>query len=298
MSVCVCILDRELAQFLQEKLAQDSYEWIWVHAEEKIPEIIAKNKETIDCLIFDHRVSTPPLFRDFYEQGILLPLVLLMGKDQQELENEQSSSKFPHTATFVYHWAEVHLNLANIEGIKPSIDSAIARFLQLAPVYTPLSSSLPTQAESNPAKFLILRQQKLAEKLKERLGYLGIYYKRNSQQFFRNLSKQQQEELLKSLKNGYREIILEYFSENSINQEIDEFVNLAFFADISVSRVLEIHMELMDDFSQQLQIEGRSEEILLDYRLALIDIIAHLGEMYRRSIPREDIPLEILTSKP
>jgi circadian clock protein KaiA len=46
-------------------------------------------------------------------------------------------------------------------------------------------------------------------------------------------------------------------------------------------------MELMEEFSKQLKLEGRSEEILLDYRLTLIDVIAHLGEMYRRSIPRE-----------
>jgi circadian clock protein KaiA len=52
-------------------------------------------------------------------------------------------------------------------------------------------------------------------------------------------------------------------------------------------------MELMDQFSQSLKLEGRSDEILLDYRLALIDILAHLGEMYRRSIPREDIPFEL-----
>lgn len=49
----------------------------------------------------------------------------------------------------------------------------------------------------------------------------------------------------------------------------------------------------MDQFSQSLKLEGRSDEILLDYRLALIDILAHLGEMYRRSIPREDIPFEL-----
>jgi circadian clock protein KaiA len=46
-------------------------------------------------------------------------------------------------------------------------------------------------------------------------------------------------------------------------------------------------MELMDEFSNQLKLEGRSEDVLLDYRLTLIDIIAHLCEMYRRSIPRE-----------
>jgi circadian clock protein KaiA len=68
---------------------------------------------------------------------------------------------------------------------------------------------------------------------------------------------------------------------------VDRFVEQAFFADMSVSQIVEIHMELMDALATQLKLEGRSEEILLDYRLTLIDIIAHLCEMYRRSIPRE-----------
>lgn len=40
-------------------------------------------------------------------------------------------------------------------------------------------------------------------------------------------------------------------------------------------------------FSKQLQLEGRNDDILSDYRLTLIDVIAHLCEMYRRSVPRE-----------
>lgn len=64
-------------------------------------------------------------------------------------------------------------------------------------------------------------------------------------------------------------------------------MNLAFFADVPVAQVVEIHMELIDEFAKQLKLEGRSDEILIDYRLTLIDVIAHLCEMYRRSIPRE-----------
>jgi circadian clock protein KaiA len=102
------------------------------------------------------------------------------------------------------------------------------------------------------------------------------------------MSQHDRQKLLKNLKSEYRHIVLKYFSqENSLNQKIDNFVDKAFFADISVSRIVEIHMELMEEFSNQLKLEGRSEDILLDYRLTLIDVIAHLGEMYRRSIPRE-----------
>ena len=62
---------------------------------------------------------------------------------------------------------------------------------------------------------------------------------------------------------------------------------MAFFADLPVSQVVEIHMDVMDEFANQLKLEGRSEDIVLDYRLTLIDTLAHLCEMYRRSIPKE-----------
>ena len=56
-------------------------------------------------------------------------------------------------------------------------------------------------------------------------------------------------------------------------------------------------MELMDDFSQQLKLEGRSNDILLDHQLALVDIIANLGEMYRRSLSGDIIvPTRALNS--
>lgn len=116
-----------------------------------------------------------------------------------------------------------------------------------------------------------------------------MYYKRNPNNFFRYLPSEQKQELLEKLQTDYREIVLCYFTneDGSLNERIDDFVNTAFFTDISVSQVVEIHMDLMDEFSKQLKLEGRSEEILLDYRLTLIDTIAHLCELYRRSIPRE-----------
>jgi circadian clock protein KaiA len=91
------------------------------------------------------------------------------------------------------------------------------------------------------------------------------------------------------LREGYRQIVLSYFTpESKVNDLLDEFITLVFFADLSVSEVVEIHMDLMEEFSKQLKLEGWSEDILLDYRLTLIDVIAHLCEMYRRSVPREE----------
>ncbi len=116
-----------------------------------------------------------------------------------------------------------------------------------------------------------------------------MYYNRNPNYFYRHLSSSDKKELIQQLSEKYRLIILDYFApEKDVNQQIDDFVNHAFFANLSVSKILEIHMDLMDEFAKQLKLEGRSEDILLDYRLALIDLIAHLCEMYRRSIPKDE----------
>ncbi|UIE40564.1 circadian clock protein KaiA [Leptodesmis sichuanensis A121] len=172
-------------------------------------------------------------------------------------------------------------------NISHYIDQAIARFINLSPAcrVTRATSTAEVNPESDQTS-LQQQQRRLSEKLKERLGYLGVYFKRNPQNFLRHLPAAEKQELLEKLREDYRSIVLCYFLEDgTLNQRIDDFVNAAFFADIPTAQIVEIHMDLMDEFSKQLKLEGRSEEILLDYRLTLIDVIAHLCEMYRRSIP-------------
>jgi circadian clock protein KaiA len=135
---------------------------------------------------------------------------------------------------------------------------------------------------------------KLANRLRDRLGYLGIYYKRDPARFLRHLGANDREELLASLTRTYRDLLLSYFRDPaSANQALESFVNTAFFSDLPITRVVEIHMNLIDRFGKQLQLEGHKNDFLQDYRLALLDVMAHLCEMYRRSIP----PDPPLTSK-
>jgi len=49
-------------------------------------------------------------------------------------------------------------------------------------------------------------------------------------------------------------------------------------------------MNLIEAFAKQLKLEGHKSDFLQDYRLALLDVLAHLCEMYRRSIP-PDAPI-------
>ena len=260
-----------------------------------------KDNYHVDCLVLEVDGDLRSLLSKLQERSIFLPAVIFSPQPGEDGRPEAAlSDDFEAASTadksqeqscaFFYHPAEVQVPIAQTSEIGASIDRAIAQFLKLS---TPVpvndqSAKIDATAQLTAQSLLSRQQRRLAEKLRERLGYLGVYYKRNSQIFLRNLSGYEKQKFLEQLHSSYRDIILNYFSQDTaVNNQIDEFVNLAFFADVSVTQIVEIHMELMDEFAKQLKIEGRSEEILLDYRLTLIDAIAHLCEMYRRSIPKE-----------
>ncbi len=289
-----------LARSLSQILSSDRYILHLTGSEVEFFNFIEQNKQNLDCLVLQDDGSLLRVIQHLYEQGTLLPVVIFpknpeentygVASKNQSYTTQTTPHSPPDEANHLFHAAEVRLGTTQLAEIAGFIDKAIAQFVSLSP-----ASSLPDRAvstdlttELNTRSFLIQQQRRLSEKLQERLGYLGVYYKRNPQLFLRHLPQSERQKLLENLRLEYRQIVLKYFSQdNTLNQKIDNFVDKAFFADISVSRIVEIHMELMEEFSKQLKLEGRSEEVLLDYRLTLIDVIAHLGEMYRRSIPRE-----------
>lgn len=264
-----------LADPLHRLLSQKSFAVSWSQTESDFIDWVISNRHRIDCLVVQSSDTAFHALNDLEQRDILLP-TLTVG-DAGEHTAESST----------YHDAVTALDVNDIEGIDEAIRQAVDRYLHL-----------PTQIKSKPVEegqsdrdkrlfLLSLQQERLSEKLRERLGYVGVYYRRNQRNFLRNMSVSEREEFLDKLREDYRHIILNYFAnDDTINQRVDDFVNVAFFADMSVPKIVEIHMELIDDFAKQLQLEGRNEEILSDYRLTLIDVIAHLCEMYRRSLPR------------
>ncbi|BAZ01499.1 KaiA family protein [Tolypothrix tenuis PCC 7101] len=115
--------------------------------------------------------------------------------------------------------------------------------------------------------------------------YEFAFYKEKHQNLFQQMDAHEREQLLREIKSDYREILVHYFTtEQTLKEKIDKFINAVFCANIPVPQIIEMHMELIDEFSKQLRLEGRSDETLLDYRLTLIDILAHLCETYRCSI--------------
>jgi len=301
LSIGIFIRSEEIAASAIELLRGDRYALTHIKSAVEFLGFLKHNYH-LDCLVFEVNRDLQSLLGKLQERSIFLPAVILSPQTGVEERPEAQYSEGFETAastanksqeescTFFYHPAEVQLAIARSSEIASSIDRAIAQFLKLStPVPVNYQSATVDATVQLTAQSLLSRQQRrLAEKLRERLGYLGVYYKRNSQIFLRNLSAPEKQKFLEQLKSSYRDILLHYFSQDTaVNNQIDEFVNLAFFADIPVTQIVEIHMELMDEFAKQLKLEGRNEEILLDYRLTLIDALAHMCEMYRRSIPKE-----------
>jgi circadian clock protein KaiA len=273
LTIAISVKSPQLLQQLRAALSDGRYVLKELERGADLLRLVGGRKQEIDCLVLevdDELMVSVTALRD---QGTILPVVFLTSTDI-------APSPPP-----LYHSSEVTISPEKVVGLDKSIERAIAEFLSLAPANEQLSCPLP---DLKSIAFLLQQQRRLTEKLKERLGYLAVYYNRNSEHFFRNLSVEERKTLSAQLKVQYHEIVLAYFSpELNLNDMLDEFVTLLFFADLSVSEVVELHMELMEEFSKQLKLEGWSEDILLDYRLTLIDVIAHLCEMYRRSVPRE-----------
>ncbi len=308
LSLCTFASSASLSNALKQALGSGRYLVNHFHSESTLLEFLDLEKQQIDCLILQAQSSLSKLSNELHQRSTVLPAVIVYESFPEKAQNRLTPLSFPTTEdpihavpdeteteagypTVFYHTAEVHISFVQVADISRYIEQAISQFLNLSPSFRKSNSVNPVEqsSENSGQKFLVQHQSRLAEKLRERLGYLGVYYKRNPQRFLRNLPSVERKQFLENLKSDYRDIVLNYFSDQPriLNQQIDEFVNNTFFADVSVTQIVEIHMNLMDEFSKQLKLEGRSEEILLDYRLTLIDIIAHLCEMYRRSIPRD-----------
>lgn len=109
------------------------------------------------------------------------------------------------------------------------------------------------------------------------------HYERSFQRGFDKMPPETQVIFINHLKADYRQILLIYFNtaDSSLKTRIDQFIIKLFEHNVTVPQIIEMHMEIIDDFSKQLRLEGRKDEIVMDYRLTLIEILAQLCEMYR-----------------
>ncbi|MBC6430450.1 KaiA family protein [Nostoc sp. HG1] len=158
------------------------------------------------------------------------------------------------------------------------IDTIIAQsgYLPVAATTSGKINYLPNWLQQNPDKAYT-----------HKYIYVFATHTQKSQQHFQEMTPPERQGLLRQLKSDYSLILINYFTtDKTLKEKIDKFINTIFYANIPVPQIIEIHMEVIEEFSKQLKLEGRSNEALLDYRLTLIDILAHLCELYRSSISR------------
>ena len=158
------------------------------------------------------------------------------------------------------------------------IDEIIAQFYYLPIVATTSGkiNYLPNWLQPNPNKAYA-----------DKYVYVFASHTQKSQQHFQEMTPAERQGLLRQLKSDYSLILINYFTtDKTLKEKIDKFINIIFYANIPVPQMIEIHMEVIEEFSHQLKLEGRSNETLLDYRLTLIEILAHLCEVYRSSISK------------
>ncbi|MHC5597143.1 MAG: KaiA family protein, partial [Nostoc sp.] len=153
------------------------------------------------------------------------------------------------------------VDLANQKGLSAwagkFIDAIIARFcLPVAATTSERINYLPNWPQQNPIK-----------------AYTGKYIyvfasqMQKTQQHFQEMTPAERQGLLRQLKSDYSLILIDYFStDKTLKDKIDKFINTIFYANIPVPQIIEIHMEVIEEFSHQLKLEGRSNETLLDYR--------------------------------
>lgn len=233
-------------------------------------EVLEEQREAVDAVVIQQSLLGPDLKRSLLERGLLFPAVVV-GEVMGRVD---------------YHPEEVHLPVDQLEQLGYNVDAAISRFLRHGQKEETQGEGEALDVEGG--KAVEGSPWRMSSRLQERLGYLGVFYKRDPSRFLGNLPAEEQKELLKSLQRTYRDLLLSYFRDPAAaNQALESFVNTAFFGDLPITRAVEIHMNLIDDFWKKLRLEGHKNDFLQDYRLALLDVMAHLCEMYRRSIPAE-----------
>ena len=276
LTIALLLRSPELEKACCQWLPGNRYTPVDLGLEDSAVDVVSaleRQREAVDAVVIEQSLLEDKTREDLLGRGLLFPAVVvgeLMGRVD-------------------YHPEEVHLAGDQLEQLGYNVDAAISRFLR--------QGQKDVRPEDGSAESdQVLGQHegsawKLSSRLQERLGYLGVFYKRDPSRFLANLPPNEQRVLIQSLQRTYRDLLISYFRDPAAaNQALESFVNTAFFGDFPITQTVEIHMNLIDDFWKQLRIEGHKDDFLQDYRLALLDVMAHLCEMYRRSIPA-DIPL-------
>tara|TARA_B100001758_G_scaffold134717_1_gene115930 strand:- start:14 stop:898 length:885 start_codon:yes stop_codon:yes gene_type:complete len=267
LTVALVLDSPSLVESCRQWLPSNRYESVVlsVEAGEALTAVLGPRQDDFDAVVLEQTLLDAEVREQLLSAGLLFPAVIV-GEVKGHVD---------------YHPEELHLPDDQLAQLGYNVDAAISRFLR---------QGRADGRQEDPAS-RSKAVDNLSQRLQERLGYLGVFYKRDPSRFLGSLAPEERRDLLLSLQRTYRDLLASYFSDPAAsNQALESFVNTAFFSDLPITRTVEIHVDLIDEFWKQLSLEGHKHDFLQDYRLALLDVMAHLCEMYRRSIP-PDLPL-------
>ena len=192
--ICTLIRSETLLSSINQTLERDRYYKVVQSSDaEAFFKTVVQDRFLIDCLIIEQQPDLDKVIRRLHQEAIVLPLVILT---ETTLDGTASSTNKGLVDsvfdTSRYHTAEVQVAQTEVPQLIQHIERAIANFLKLSP-----QSRLPHQLETEDlstlsafGETLAAQQQRLSDKLRERLGYIGVYYKRDAQLVFRRFSKE------------------------------------------------------------------------------------------------------------
>ncbi|WP_429614828.1 hypothetical protein [Synechococcus elongatus] len=178
IAICIWVESTAILQDCQQALAGDRYQLQICSSGDLLLDYAQTHRDQIDCLLL---VATNPgcktVIQQLCFQGIVVPAIVVGDRDTDDVTDTQKD--------WVYHSAELHLGIHQLEQLPYQVDAALAEFLRQAPVETIADQVMLMAATHDPE--LASHQRDLAQRLQERLGYLGVYYKRDPDRFLRNL---------------------------------------------------------------------------------------------------------------
>ena len=157
LSICIFVPVVQIVHSLTQLLSGDGktsecdrYHLHILNSVKELKEFVIDNKEKLDCLIVLNDAVSQPIINEFYELGLILPVVIIEPDDldlsrdntlrESDIKLTQENSFSPDNLNHLYHTAEVRIRLRQLGNICGYIDKAITQFLHLAPSCSILES--------------------------------------------------------------------------------------------------------------------------------------------------------------
>ena len=184
LTIALLLRSSELVDACRQWLPGNRYEPLVVDLsiEDGLVGVLERRQEEIDAVVVEQSLLDAQIRDRLTSAGLLFPAVVV-GEVKGHVD---------------YHPEELHLPGDQLEQLGYNVDAAISRYLRQG------------RADGRQDESGSREVWKLSSRLQERLGYLGVFYKRDPSRFLGSLSADERPNL-QSLQRTYRDLLISYF---------------------------------------------------------------------------------------